>query len=263
MTRHFVFALAVAGVALATRASAQSLQRRVFNGDGTVQFTVASRPGVCGDGATYVRDGFGGNGRIYQGGNYSGHARGDNWPPCSPGPLRVVATVSGGELLRLRTYAGPPRASNDATSRDLGTVSVSEAAEFLTRVVERAQGRASGDAILPLVLADSIVPWPTLIRFARDERLSRAIHSTTNFWLARGAAAKLGVADHDDNEDDDVRSSAVFALSQQPKDVAVPRLIDLARHATYAGVRAQALFWLGQTNDTRAIDVFEEILGRR
>jgi len=255
MTRHFVFALAVAGVALATRASAQSLQRRVFNGDGTVQFTVASRPGVCGDGATYVRDGFGGNGRIYQGGNYSGHARGDNWPPCSPGPLRVVATVSGGELLRLRTYAGPPRASNDATSRDLGTVSVSEAAEFLTRVVERAQGRASGDAILPLVLADSIVPWPTLIRFARDERLSRAIHSTTTF--------EHGVADHDDNEDDDVRSSAVFALSQQPKDVAVPRLIDLARHATHAGVRAQALFWLGQTNDTRAIDVFEEILGRR
>jgi len=83
------------------------------------------------------------------------------------------------------------------------------------------------------------------------------------FWLARGAAAKLGVADRDDNEDDDVRSSAVFALSQQPKDVAVPRLIDLARHATHAGVRAQALFWLGQSNDTRAIDVFEEILGRR
>ncbi len=239
MTRHFVFALAAASVALATRASAQSLQRRVFNGDGTVQFTVASRPGVCGDGATYVRDGFGGNGRIYQGGNYSGHARGDNWPPCSPGPLRIVATVSGGELLRLRTYAGPPRASVDATSRDLGTVPVSEAAEFLTRVVERAQGRASGDAILP------------------------PIHSTTNFWLARGAAAKLGVADRDDNEDDDVRSSAVFALSQQPKDVAVPRLIDLARHATHAGVRAQALFWLGQSNDTRAIDVFEEILGRR
>src|SRR2546429_8951133 len=97
MTRHFVFALAVASVALATRASAQSLQRRVFNGDGTVQFTVASRPGVCGDGATYVRDGFGGNGRIYPGGNYSRPARGGKLPPCSPRPLRGGAKGSGGE----------------------------------------------------------------------------------------------------------------------------------------------------------------------
>ena len=57
-------------------------------------------------------------------------------------------------------------------------------------------------------------------RFARDERMPRAIRGKADFWLARGAAAKLGVADRDD-DDDDLRISAVFALSQQPKDVAV------------------------------------------
>ena len=260
MTRASICALIAASIALTSVATAQSLERRVFDRDGSVQFTFASRPGACGDGATYFRDGFGGS-RIYHGESVYGHGRGD-WAPCVQGPVRVVATVNSGELLRLRTYVGPARIANDAT-RDLGVVSVGEATDLLTRIIDQARGHAAGDAIVPLVLADSIVPWPTLLRFARDERLSRAIHSTTNFWLARGAAAKLGVADRDEDEDDDVRSSAVFALSQQPKDVAVPRLIDLARHGTHPGVRAQALFWLGQSNDPRAVDVFDEILRRR
>src|SRR5438093_7976223 len=185
MIRRSLFALVV-WATIVSPAAAQSLQRRVFDRDGDVQFRFASRPGVCGDGETYVRDGFGGNNRIYEGGNFYGRRRGDDWPPCTPGPIRVVATVSGGELLRLRTYAGPVRPANDGT-RDLGALAVRDAAEFLTGVVEEARGRASGDAILPLVLADSVVPWPTLLRFARDGRLSRAIHNNAAFWLARGA----------------------------------------------------------------------------
>jgi len=117
--------------------------------------------------------------------------------------------------------------------------------------------------VLPFLLADSINPWPTLLRFARDERLSKSIRSTVTFWLARGAAARLGVADHDDSDDDDVRSSAVFALSQQPKDVAVPRLIEIARHNAHPAARAQALFWLGQSGDPSAVDLFDEILRHR
>jgi HEAT repeats len=242
---------------------AQSLARRVLDSpDGPVQFTFASRPGVCGDGATFVRDGLGGDNRIYEGGNFSGRSRGDDWPPCVPGPVRIVASLSGGELLRLRTYAGPRRAG-DAPPRDRGVVSVADAADFLTRTIEQARGRAASDAILPLVLADSITPWPTLLRFARDERLSRSIRSTIAFWLARGSAAKLGVADHDDDEDADVRSSAVFALSQQPKETAIPQLIEIARHASHPAARAQALFWLGQSGDSRAVDLFDEILRRR
>ena len=250
--------------AVAPAADAQSLLRRVTSsGDGQVQFSFASRAGVCGDGVTYLRDGFGGDGRISQGGNFNGHMRGGDWAPCTPGPVRVFASTSGGDVLRLHIYVGPRPSSTDPSIRDLGLVSVDDATDFLTRVVEHARGRASNDAILPLVLADSISPWAALLRFARDERLSRSIRSTSDFWLARGSAAQLGVADRDEDEDDEVRSSAVFALSQQPKDFAVPKLIDLARHNPHAGVRAQALFWLGQSNDSRAVDLFEEILRRR
>jgi len=166
-------------------------------------------------------------------------------------------------VIRLRTFAGPLRDRDASERRDLGTVGVREATDYLTRIVEQANGRSASEAVVPIVLADSIDPWPTLLRFARDERLSRSIHSAVNFWLARGASAALGVADHDDDPDDDVRGSAVFALSQQPKEIAIPRLLDVARHNAHPAARAQALFWLGQSNDPRAVDLFDEILRRR
>ncbi|HKW48687.1 MAG TPA: HEAT repeat domain-containing protein, partial [Gemmatimonadaceae bacterium] len=200
--------------------------------------------------------------RIYENGNFSDRSRGDDWPPCTPGPVRVVASVSGGDILRLRTYAGPRRAG-DSPPRDLGIVPVSEATDFLARLIEQAHGRAANDAVLPFVLADSITPWPTLLRFARDEQLSRGLRSNVAFWLARGATAKLGLADRNEDDDDDVRSSAVFALSQQPKETAIPELIEVVRHAPHPAARAQALFWLGQSGDRRAIDLLDEILRRR
>lgn len=265
MTRLSVLTFSALLFPLLSSASAQSLSRRVASApDGTVQFTVASRPGVCGDGATYVRDGFGDDGRIYEGGNFSGRSRhGEDWPPCVRGPLRVVATVSAGDIVRLRTFAGPRQDVNVEDRRDLGVVSVDEAVDFLTHLIDQTHGRAASDAILPLVLADSIAPWPALLRFARDERLGRNVRSTSGFWLARGAAAALGVANHDESDDDEVRSSAVFALSQQPKDFAIPRLIDVVRNNSHPAARAQALFWLGQSNDSRALDLFDEILRRR
>ena len=258
-------ALLVAASLLSQAARAQSLSRRLADvGDGTVIFSFASRPGVCGDGATYVRDAFGEGMRISEGGNFSGRTNGgDDWPPCIPGPVRVRLTMSRGEVIRLRTFAGPLRDRDAADRRDLGTVSVDDATSFLTRLVEQASGRSASEAVVPIVLADSIDPWPPLLRFARNERLSRSVRSSADFWLARGAAAALGVADHDDDADDDVRGSAVFALSQQPKDVAIPRLIEVARRNAHRAARSQALFWLGQSNDPRAVDLFEEILRRR
>lgn len=265
MTRVSLLTVLVAATLLAADARAQSLSRRLADaGDGTVVFSFASRPGVCGDGATYVRDGFGEGMRISERGSFSGRNHGvDDWPPCIPGPVHVRVTLSRGEVVRLRTFAGPLRERDTADRQDLGTFGVSDATRFLTGLVEQANGRSASDAVLPLVLADSIDPWPSLLRFARDERLSRAIRSSVDFWLARGASAALGVADHDDEADDDVRGSAVFALSQQPKDIAIPRLLDVARRNAHPAARAQALFWLGQSGDPRAIDLFEEILRRR
>ena len=58
----------------------------------------------------------------------------------------------------------------------------------------------------------------------------------------------------------EVKRRAVFALSQLPKGEGVPLLIDVARKNSNPAVRKQAIFWLGQSKDPRAIEFFAEIL---
>ena len=247
---------------------AQSLERRIIEAaregsPSSVQFSFAARSGVCGDGSRYLSDGLGGDGRLYDGGNVNGWKRGDEETLCEPGPVRVLATVGGDRITRLRTFVGPERGGVGGDRRDLGRFSVRDAVALFTQLAEDESGRASADAILPMVLADSIDPWPSLLRFARNDRLPRNVRSTTDFWLARGASYVLGVNGRDRSDDDDVRAQAVFALSQQPRESAVPRLIEIVQHSSRPAVRAQALFWLGQSGDSRAVDLFEDILRRR
>jgi HEAT repeat protein len=60
--------------------------------------------------------------------------------------------------------------------------------------------------------------------------------------------------------DREVRKQAVFALSQRSANQGVPALIRIARTSSDPELRRTAIFWLGQSDDPRAIDLFEEIL---
>ena len=57
-----------------------------------------------------------------------------------------------------------------------------------------------------------------------------------------------------------MKKNAVFALSQLPKNEGVPLLIKVARTNANPAVRKQAMFWLGQSKDPRALDFFAEVL---
>lgn len=59
-----------------------------------------------------------------------------------------------------------------------------------------------------------------------------------------------------------MKTKAVFALSQMPKDEGVPKLIEVAQTNKNREVRKQAMFWLGQSNDPRALAFFEQILSQ-
>ncbi len=59
-----------------------------------------------------------------------------------------------------------------------------------------------------------------------------------------------------------VKKKAVFALSQLPKDEAAPELLRVAQTNANPAVRKEAIFWLGQTHDPRALAFFEQILER-
>ena len=82
------------------------------------------------------------------------------------------------------------------------------------------------------------------------------------FWLSQKAGKRSleAIAKNVDSPDDEVKMQAVFAISQLPKDEGVPKLITLARTHRDPGVRKQAMFWLGQSGDPRAVAFFEEVL---
>jgi hypothetical protein len=118
------------------------------------------------------------------------------------------------------------------------------------------------------VLADSVVVWPRLLRLARDTvTRSRSTRQTAAFWLGRFAAATLSgeslatLGEHGARSDDDeVRSAAVFALSQLRHHQGIPPLIQVARENPSPRVRDRAVFWLSESGDPRALSFLEDVL---
>jgi len=245
-----------------------SLERRIATApDGVVHLSFAARPGVCGNGRGSVSmncdDG--------NCGNYSVNVGNRDWREveydCDPGPVRVSLRVSGGKVTSMRTYVGGRwRATTADGVTDLGTVGAREAAAYFIALASKDSGRNAEHAVFPVILADSFTAWPELLRIAKNTSISRRTRRQAVFWLgqAAGEAATRGLTDlvDDRNGDRDVREQAVFALSQRPKDEGVPALIRIARQNPDPELRKKAIFWLGQSDDPRALALFEELLTR-
>jgi HEAT repeat protein len=104
-----------------------------------------------------------------------------------------------------------------------------------------------------------------LIRVAGQDP-DREVKKQALFWLGQKAGersrAALGNVVESNDADTEVQKQAVFAISQRPKDEAVPMLIKIARTHQKPEVRKQAIFWLGQTGDERALEFFKEVLAK-
>jgi HEAT repeat protein len=245
----------------ASSAEGQALADRIRNAkDGTVRLAFSVRDGICGDGSTYIRDRSRGENNFMTFDTKESR----NWRdrPCEPGPARVAITKLNGDVSRVRVYVGGEWSSGGGDITDLGTVSGPAAAKALISLAARE--RRAGQAIFAATIADSAVVWPDLLVIAKDENVARANRKDAVFWLsqAAGDAATAGLTELAENEDEDreVRDQAVFALSQLPEDQGIPVLIRLARSNKDPKVRRKALFWLGQSDDPRALRLIEEIL---
>jgi len=103
-----------------------------------------------------------------------------------------------------------------------------------------------------------------LIRMAKEDG-SGHVRGQAMFWLAQKAgrrAAETIASAIENDPDTATKKSAVFALYNMPREEGVPLLIQVAKTNKNRDVRKQAFFWLGQTNDPRALEFFEEVLGR-
>ncbi|MFL5558180.1 MAG: HEAT repeat domain-containing protein [Gemmatimonadaceae bacterium] len=258
--------IVLAALAGADAASAQSIASRVARvSNGTVRMSFKVKPGLCGSGNSFWH--VGGRGRTTWGNDWNESRDVEYDIDCSTGPARIVLDRRDGEMTDLRFYVGGRWRPAGADVVDLGMVPAREAADYLVSLAQGERGSMGEKAILPATLADSAVIWPALIRIARNPDVPRGTRSQSVFWLgqAAGDAATRGLNDLvvDNGVDREVREQAVFALSQRPREEAVPALIAVARTNKDPEIRKKALFWLGQSRDARALDLFEELLTKK
>jgi HEAT repeat protein len=176
----------------------------------------------------------------------------------------VALTVRGGRATALRTYVGGRWRPVSPGVTDWGTVPARAAAGFLLSLARSSDHTAGDKAIFAATLADSVAVWGDLLAIARDRSVPAATRKQAIFWTgqAAGEAATRGLDSlvRDPNLERPVQEQVVFALSQRPKDEGVPALIRVARTHRDPEIRKKALFWLGQSDDPRALALFEELL---
>jgi hypothetical protein len=196
---------------------AQSIARRVAAvKDGTVRMSFAARSDVCGNGSGNISTNR--NGRT---------SRRNEWEDdCESGPVRVAIDIADGKPIALRTYVGGRwRSGTDIT--DLGTVAVKDAVDYLLDNLARAEGKVAGEAIFPATIADSTVTWPRLLTLAKDDSRSRNVRTQAVFWVSQAAGDKAtaGLVEvaGDAAADQDVRLQAVSQSRSGRKTKGFPR----------------------------------------
>jgi hypothetical protein len=231
-------------------------------GTRTVAFSAPSRAEVCGDGSTTYSDGLNGpRARFHEGRFYSSGPWESRFIPCDRGPVRVTVRVVDGVPSWLRTAAGPLPVLGDSV-QDFGAVSTADASEFLRTLARTGEGRASVEALQPLVMLDSTPRWEILAAAARDtSRLLRYRRRASDI-LARAAAGTLGTDDSADDDPTGARREAVYAIARrrEKSEDPVPQLMEISRTNSHRDVRKAALYQLGQTADPRVVELFMAML---
>jgi hypothetical protein len=187
-----------------------------------------------------------------------------------PTELVVLARFEAGALVELRPVSVD--CDVDAAGMPLvwlSNVNPDQSVAWLASLVSDASaGRRNARVLDPALNAISLHAAPaagkTLIALARQADSSRLRGQALTF-LGQRAGEQAGPVIVDAIAKDpelDVKRRAVMALTRLPRDEGVPLLINVARTHASTEVRRQAMQSLGQTNDPRALDFFEQVLLR-
>jgi hypothetical protein len=83
------------------------------------------------------------------------------------------------------------------------------------------------------------------------------------FWAGNTSlATRELVALYDGLGPFSLREHFVFVISQRRDDAAVDKLIDVARRDGDLEIRKRAMYWLGQTQDPRAVKFLRDLVTR-
>ena len=240
-------------VAVAGSSSAQTVERRVAGApDGNVTFHFASRADVCGDGRTYIRADDMWMGTVNDG---------IRSMECQRGPIRVLLTRDGKEILRITTYGGPVAEEPGATN--LGAVPAADAAAWLLGIAGRIDGRPGREAIMPAALADSALVTRELLAIARNTDRSRELRRSALSWVVRrrGERGELSADEvsrtlvtiaRDENETRTVRDQALSSLSRLESQASLDALVAMTTGTSEAWLARRAVEMMANSGDPRA-----------
>jgi hypothetical protein len=253
MRRH-AFALAALLVFSASvpKSHAQTLaQRANAVRDGIVLMAFQARAGVCGNsnGSIWPRDSWSNSGSW-------------NQTVCLPGPVRVSLGRADGATISVRTFVGGAwRATSSET--DLGVVSPAEAAHYLAGIAHSIGGRSGNDAVSAAALSDAPDTSPDLVSLVRDANAPLEARKQALFWAGNTSLSTRDLVQlYDALWPFSLREHFVFVISQRRDDAAVDKLIDVARRDADLEIRKRAMYWLGQTQDPRAMKFLRDLVTR-
>ena len=238
-------------VAASSPAFGQSLANRIASAsDRSVQFTYAARPGICGDGRTYISTGSG---------NFYGSFYSDAADKCQPGPVRVVIDLADRNVVALRTFVGASSPATDPGVADLGNVNPAEAAEYLLGVAARADGRVGRDAIFAALLGDKVDATSRLLEIGRDQNRPLETRRAALSGLVRNEAPQLdrigaALVQIATNETDvqGVRTQALSVLSRLDHGAGIQPLVQLASGNINSWIGRESMRVLSSSGDPRA-----------
>lgn len=180
--------------------------------------------------------------------------------------LALHADPSADNVLEALAAASQPEALRRKAIFWLGNARGRRGYEVLNRIVrEDANDKIREHAVFALTQSKEPEAIPTVIRVAREDKVAR-VRGQALFWLAQRAGRKVAASElsHaiDNDPETEVKKKAVFGLTQIPENEGIPMLIQVARSNKNVAVRKQAMFWLGQSKEPRAVSFFEEVLTR-
>jgi hypothetical protein len=167
-----------------------------------------------------------------------------------------------GATISVRVFVGGAwRAS--ALETDLGAVSPTEAARYLIRVAHVIGGRSGSDAVSAAALGDAPDVGPDLVTLVHDSNAPLDARKQALYWAGQTTMPTRDIVQlYDGLGPFSLREHFTFVISQRRDDTAVDKLIDVARRDADLEIRKRAMYWLGQTQDPRAVKFLRDLVTR-
>lgn len=136
-------------------------------------------------------------------------------------------------------------------------------ARFLRDVYPKLDSKLRDKVFLAVSHAEDRETQDWLVGRVTDRAEPMEVRRQALFWAGQGniSTAELDAL-YPKLDARELREHYTFVLSQRRDSAAVAQLIAIADHDSDRGIRRQAMFWLGQSHDPRAVAWLREVLTR-